>query len=179
LECDYLIPDSDIKSIYNNVDSFSLNATLRKSCIGTNSKKVSVDVNISGHALVSIDRPIKREFHKEKTLYEKEGRVGKVVEHMHFFIEEQYRRKGIAKSIHQSELVFYKNNGFKQIQLTAIFEGVIVWSKLFYKFKDSVQEEEIMMQLFPYLKQVHKLSIKDIEKKLKNKDLKELILNIY
>lgn len=171
MQCDYIISDNDVEEIYDNT-SYNLESTIHKSCDEVNSKYISLNITTNSNELTT--SPIKREFFNEKLLFNKAGTVGKVAEHIHFFIKEEYRQEGIAKAIHENELVIYTRNDFKQIQLTAVGDGVLVWRKLYYKYKDSTQEKKILDNLWIYLTKVHRLNIEQIESKFKNKSLKDI-----
>ena len=175
MQCDYIMSNDDIKEIYDSVTSHNLETSfLRPRCEDKESKNIKVDIKINNEELTSLNTPVQREFYQEKKLYNQEN-YGKVVEHMTFIINEKYRRQGIAKSIHESELKIYRKNGFKQIQLSAVHDGVLVWSKLLYKYKDNKDEKKIFYEFLNYLKVVHLLSMETISsKKFKSKSLKDI-----
>jgi len=175
LQCDYIMSNDDIKEIYDSVTSHSLETSfLRPRCEDKESKNIKVDIKINNEELTNPNTPVQREFYQEKQLYNQDTH-GKVVEHMTFIINEEYRRKGIAKSIHENELRIYKKNGFKQIQLSAVHDGILVWSKLLYKYKDKKEEKKIFNEFLVYLKQIHLLSMETITSKtFKNKSLKDI-----
>ena len=157
MQCDYIISDDDIKEIYDSVTSHNLESTLGiKRCEDKDSKNIKVNINFNGDSLTTT--PTQREFFINKLLYNQDNKYGKVAEHMFFVIKEIYCKKGIAKSIHESELKVYKRNGFKQIQLKAIFDGVLVWNKLFYKYKDKKEEKKILNQLQHHSQKSHPVS---------------------
>jgi len=180
LQCDYIISDDDIKEIYDSVTSYNLESKpWGVRCDDKNSKNIKIDLKIDDDELTHLDIPIRREFFHSKSLYNQDS-CGKVAEHIIFRINEKYRKQGIAKAIHESELKIYKRNSFQQIQLNASFEGVLVWSKLFYKYKDEDDEQEILMELWTYLKQVHLLSLDVLSSKMfKKKNLKDINIKYF
>lgn len=172
--CDYILPNSDIEEIYEDVVS-ALEVSINKMCGENpgNSKCASIAIKVDDESLVI--SPIKREYFLNKSLVHQEG-MGKVAEHIHFFLKEDYRKNGIATRIHENEINVYRRNNFKQIQLTATGEGILAWKKLFYKYKDSFDVDNIKSSFWVYLRNIHRMDIKDIESKFKDKDL-EYILN--
>ena len=157
MQCDYIISDDDIKEIYDSVTSHNLESTTwGKICKDKESKNIKIDIKFNDDDLTTI--PIQREFIHNTLLYNQDNNYGKVVEHMFFIIKEVYCKKGIAKSVHESELKVYKRNGFKQIQLKAFSDGVLVWNKLFYKYKDKKEEKKILNQLQHHSQKSHPVS---------------------
>jgi len=170
-----IIEDLDIRSIYNNA-LVEYEVELRSHCgeDPENVKHTSIVLKSESGNNITV-APIKRDYFMRKALVNKTG-IGKVAEHIWFFLEEDYRNKKIAKLIHEQELIVYKRKEFDQIQLSAIGQGILAWKKLFYKYKDPSDEKMVLQEAWNYLRQVHGMSIEEIEKKYKDKSL-EYILN--
>ncbi len=172
MSCNDLISNIDIESIYDNVTSHLLTASMHSHCIDSDTKKANISIQLNGDDLTT--NLTKREYFRDRPLINHLGSSGKVVEHITFVIKDEYRDDGIAKSIHVEELKIYERNEFQQIQLTAVGQGILVWYHLYYKFVEDDGEEDVLIQLWSYLKQVHSLDRDTIEKKFKNKNLKDI-----
>ena len=78
----------------------------------------------------------------------------KIVKLNNITIKEDLRRKKITKHILYKNKEVYKQNGFKEITLKAIKDGVIVWKRLGFEFDYITDEKIILKQFHIYLKEV-------------------------
>ena len=147
MSCHHIISDSDIEKIYNitKISSFHIETT----CYDINRKGANIDIYSDSDKMNSTD--ITREYHDD---YELRGtstlELGKVALHKTFFLKKEYRKDGIADSLFWREIDIYKDNGFKEIHLDAVEDGVIVWRSLGYRYLDENTEVNLMTRWYEY-----------------------------
>ncbi len=148
MNCDRIISDEDIKLIYE-IDKMKTFIEY-KNCEDNNNKK-SVDIELKDYKEDEIlETPITRDYYEKQELINSSIKE-KVVIHQTFSLKIEYRNLDLAKKIHQNELVVYKKNNFLQIQLRAVSDGLIVWRKLGYEFKNDKIEKIIIKKFSTYL----------------------------
>lgn len=100
--------------------------------------------------------------------------IGKVAELKHIKIKPRIRKKQLCKVIHEKNYLVLKSEDFKQIRLTARWDGIVVWPSLFFKFLD-IDEEDTFYEIFGnYLLDVHNLKEKTVESILKRRDFNNI-----
>jgi GNAT superfamily N-acetyltransferase len=77
-----------------------------------------------------LDPPLARRIFKDTALASASGN-GPVAQNALFMVKEQFRSKGLAKSLYEGELQLYKKWGLKEIHISARDEGCVVWPKKF------------------------------------------------
>ncbi|MDR2869290.1 MAG: hypothetical protein LBV04_02460 [Deferribacteraceae bacterium] len=70
-----------------------------------------------------------------------------IADHQYFELEKEQRLKGITKQIHDKEIETYRNNGISRIELSAIEEGVCVWTRLDFQIVDTEQNKEEVLEI--------------------------------
>lgn len=167
MACNNLISDTDIKSIYKD-DKIIITNSVASTCEDDDTKKSLVDmIDKDGHTI--LQRAIERTYFRDKELYSNKMQTGKVVKHEYFILKDESQGKKIASKIHVKELETYSRNTFKEIQLDAAWDGLVVWKKMYFKFASVKDESIIKIAIQMYLKQVKNMSIEEIEKVIKNK----------
>jgi len=147
MSCHHIISDFDIEKIYNitKISSFNIETT----CYHINRKSAKIDIYIGSDKMNSTD--ITREYHDG---YELRGsstlELGKVALHQTFFLKEEYQRNGIADSFFMKEKSIYLDNGFKEIHLDAVEDGIIAWRSLGYEYLDENTEVNLMLKWYEY-----------------------------
>jgi len=161
--CNDILSDSDIEKIYQNFD-----LELDSDCTNNNEKSVICDIKKDNKLIneTKIGRTYYREYDLIKYIFK-----GKVAKHDMFILKAEYRNKGIAKSIHNNEMDIYQKNNFKQIQLEAAFDGIIVWKKLGFNYVNKNAERNLITAWKKYAKDILKLSTKEIIKINKISDI--------
>lgn len=100
--------------------------------------------------------------------------IGKVAELKHIKIKPRIRKKQLCKDIHEKNYLVLKNQEFKQIRLTAKWDGIVVWPSLFFKFSDK-NEEDTFYEIFGnYLLDIHNLKEKTVEVIIKRRDFSNI-----
>jgi len=165
VDCESIISDGDIKSIYEKSEL----AILKMECFcEENNTKKSVDVDLGYEGEELLEMPVTRDYFLSKQLINK-NISAKVACHLSFIIKKDYRRQGLSKTVHENELVVYKNNNFQQIHLLAAADGLVVWNRLFYKFAKNSDEKLLLMRLRAYLREIKQFDDSKVEKILKLK----------
>jgi len=163
--CNDLISDEDIENIYQD-NSLILRNEVVSSCKNDNNKQATIHIydkdNLhmcEGGRIGAIIRKYQRNSHFFSPSL---SDTGKVVTHEQFLLRPQYRRKTIIKTIHAKEIEIYKRLGFQEIQLEAEFDGLVVWKKMLFKFKEDINLNFIKIAIQKYLSEIKGLSNKDI-----------------
>ena len=148
MSCHHIISDSDIENIYdvNGVSSYETDID----CINVSSKSARIDIFSSTGDKIN-ETYIEREYYEDYELRgTRELKLGKVALHQTFFLKEMYQRLGLATSFFWKEINIYRDNGFKEIHLDAVEDGVIVWRTLGYKYLDENTEHTLMRWWYEY-----------------------------
>ena len=163
MSCDKIIPNKEIKSIYENSIRelrFKSGAPMcsTPSCIKRagvpyvgDSKNVFIDLfekddSILEHCCI----------HNEYCIISQ----GEKVVRLHgVSIKKKLRRDRTLKKIHHKQVEVYKQNAFKRIVLTATNSGLVVWNRLGFDFDSKVNETKICNALRVYAKQIKKKNI--------------------
>ena len=174
--CNQLISDLEIKNIYQGHDLITTNEVNSKECESDDKKNSKIYIFNNEECMCEYDKntPILREYHKSYKLISSttDEALGKVAIHEQFLLKQKFRNKGIVKTIHKKELETYIRLGFKEIQLEAEMDGLIVWQKMFFKFKDEKNISFIKIAIQKYLKTIKHMSNKDIDSIIKRKPFK-------
>ncbi len=177
MSCNTIISDGEIHAIYANVDSmYGIRFVMNDCRNAETSKYVHVEVSENGENL--LDKPIIWDFLKESRCFTS-GVYAKLAKYEQIAIASKFKDLKIATKFDESAIEILRRNLFREIQITAIHDGILVWAKLFYKFANSEDEKQIIAQFQKYLFQVHGMnsiersrvlqnvkSVKDIPKKV-------------
>lgn len=164
-DCENIISNDDIMSIYK---ISNLNILKMSHFCEEESSKKSVDIELQYDGNELLEMPVTRDYFLNRQLLNK-NQTGKVAYHLSFIIKKDYRNQGLSKTIHENELLIYRNNSFQQIQLQAASDGLVVWSRLLYKFVKTSDEKMVLRELRIYLQEIKKIDDTRIEKMLKLK----------
>ena len=115
-----------------------------------------------------ITKHLNRHYFRNQSLFSLENTTGKVAFHQICVLNDQYREKGFAKSLHEQELDLYRTFAFKEIHLDAVSYGLVVWPKLFFDFVNSKSENNVIRKFQSYLTKVWNLDNEQIEKRVKS-----------
>lgn len=131
MACTDIISNSDILLIYKKyfVENIIVNYD---NCVPNTIKKLSLNLYTKENKPILL-RPLEIYYHKNKQYISFKG-IGKVVEIVYVSLNHTYRNKGYYKQVHLKELSTYKKYNFKEIQLNAIYQGIIVWKKLGFNY---------------------------------------------
>jgi len=166
MPCNKLISDYDIDTIYSNVGNKPQNnftVKVNTNCISSSNKKAFIDFNKNINSEKMLIKPIEREYCENEKFIFQEKKKGKIVKHQLFLLKPKYQKKGIATDVLKNEIEIYKELNFKEIQLIANWDGLIVWKKLNFKFANRSDERFLIPQLRLYLKNIKKLSHEKIK----------------
>jgi len=164
--CNDLISDEDIENIYQD-DSLILRNEVVTSCKNDDIKKATIHIYDKDNLHMCEGGRIGaiiRKYHRNSHFFSPSNPsdIGKVVTHEQFLLRPQYRRKSIIKIIHPKEVETYIRLGFQEIQLEAEFDGLIVWKKMHFKFKEDLNLNFMKIAIQKYLFEVKGLSNRDI-----------------
>lgn len=167
MSCNSLISNAQIEDIYKDDNLISSNGVTHL-CLEDNSiKKVHIDIYDTANTLM-LKRPIERSYYRDFPLMADSESTGKVVKHEYFILQDAFQRKKIVSAIHPKEIETYRLCEFKEIQLDAAWDGLVVWKKMFFKFKNSQHENFMKIAIQRYLKDVKGMSLDEISKAIKN-----------
>lgn len=96
-------------------------------------------------------------------------------------LKPEHKRHQIMKKLHERQLQVLSDNAFKQMQLTATLDGLVVWPLLFFQFEESDFKEMWVSEVFTYMtdvlgyntkkaKQLSNANVHDIASLLKPED---------
>ena len=100
--------------------------------------------------------------------------VGKVAELKNIKIKPRIRQKQLCKKIHEKNYLVLKNHEFKQIRLTAKWDGVVVWPSLFFNFSDRNEEDNFYEILETYLLEIHNLNYTTVKAMIQRRDFSSI-----
>jgi hypothetical protein len=138
------LSNNEITKIYQNSN---LNHKIVDCCFMEKENCKYVEITISSKNLIEDDNYLDNEVTESpavRTYYENKQLINspicdKVVNHESFTLKGDFRKKGLAKKIHNEELEIYRNNSVKEIHLKSASDGILVW--LFLEF-DFIDEDE-------------------------------------
>lgn len=158
-----LISDSEVIRAHT-INGYAANLTPN----GNNSIRYDV-VSLQKNADTTyiFDRDIDWEFHNSKPLIKKSSN-DKVAILKNIKIKHRHRKAGLGKELHAKNLEVLKANNFKQIQLTAKWDGVIFWPSLFFSFNDEEDENELLEAISLYMLEVLQLKKDTVRNIMKN-----------
>ena len=132
----YIVTNNDIKNIYEVSDNILFNsATIIKS--KCNESKESKELSLELHKDSILLTELFNRIYFEKKELISSGEIDKVVFHKNFELKEAIESgQGYTKLLHPLEYDYYKEHGFKEIQLAAIEDGLIVWLKCGFRISD-------------------------------------------
>lgn len=167
MPCNSLISDTIIQNIYDD-SSLVRSTVVQSQCINGNIDKKTF-INISDNVENMLVRPIERTYFSDKELYSSKriGETGRVVFHEYFILKPKFQGKGVVSRIHPKELIAYRDR-FDEIQLDAAWSGLVVWKKMFYKFKSKREENLIKIAIQKYLKEIKGMSNSQIASVIKS-----------
>lgn len=100
--------------------------------------------------------------------------IGKVAELKYIKIKPRIRKKQLCKKIHEKNYLVLKSEEFKQIRLTAKWDGIVVWPSLFFKFSHK-NEEDTFYEIFGnYLLDVHNLKEETVKVIVKTRNFNNI-----
>lgn len=175
MPCNNIISDNDILSAYKVNNICDNNNIVASYCVGNNFKTVKIDMHDKQNQSI-LKRNIERSYHLSQPLFKEKNKLGKIAEHKYFILKDEYRRRSIGGTIHSNELNLYKQLKFNEIQLRAAWDGLIVWEKLGFKYKDNIDKKKVEAFIKIYLDSLGK-TIEEIEDILNEGMPKELFLD--
>jgi len=121
----------------------------------------------SGNSILKVQ--IALEFLKESRFFGSSGR-GKVVKLHNIRIKPDKKSKGLGTEIHAQQLSVLKDNHFKEMQLSAQWDGVIAWPSIFFNFKNEDDEDELLEHIANYMLDVLEYNSGRVQKIMQNYD---------
>jgi hypothetical protein len=167
MSCNSLISNTQIEDIYKDDNLISSNGVTHLCNEDNSIKKVHIEIYDATDTFM-LKRPIERSYYRDYPLIADSESTGKVVKHEYFILQETFRGKKIASAIHAKEIATYRLCDFKEIHLDAAWDGLIVWKKMFFKFKNPQAESFMKIAIQGYLKAVKGMSLDEISKAIKN-----------
>lgn len=150
MACNSIISDENIKEAFNtdNIKASFMKATY---CERDDIKTAFIDIEKNGKKLLE-HCCIHKEYIKDIDY--------KFVKLQGIRIKTNLRNSGISKKIIKRNIKIYRKENFKCIKLNAIQDGMIVWSKLGFKF-DNIKDERTILRYFrDYLNEIKKIKNK-------------------
>ena len=166
MACNDLISDIQIESIYKDDNLIDSN-DVASLCTNEDLKKSQINIYDENSSCM-IQRPIERTYFRDKELFSDSSLSGKVVKHEYFILKDEFQGKKVFSKIHPKEIETYRTCGFKEIQLDAAWDGLVVWKKMFFVFKSKRDENLIKIAIQKYLKEVKGMTIVEIGKAIRN-----------
>ena len=166
MACNNLISDAQIESIYQDDDLIKSN-DVASLCSDVDLKKSQINI-YDKNDVCMLQRPIERSYFRDKELFVDSSLSGKVVKHEYFILKDEFQGKKVFSKIHLKEMDTYRACEFKEIQLDAAWDGLVVWKKMFFVFKSKRDENLIKIAVQRYLKEVKGMTIEEIGKVIKN-----------
>lgn len=135
-KCDYIIEEKIVDRIFKKFEHEKIkHIEVKQYYESDNRKCATVDFKDENSTQITFqDNPLKISYINDALLRKNTGR-GKVVFLEQFFLNEEFRRCAIASKLHKRELKFYTKLDFIQIQLDAVFEGTVVWTRAPFNFQ--------------------------------------------
>jgi len=121
---------SDVESIYKLDLLFEIVVNIRDK---QGFKRVEIFVFIDNNLI--LETAIIREYYLEE----------KIVKHSVCMLSEQYRGQNYLSKFHLRELEFYKKLGFTKIELSATYDGLVVWSRKPFNFQYIDRNDELIL----------------------------------
>ena len=149
MSCHYIISDNQILEAYT---INGLTPKFRESSYDENPKCIDEEHKESLIYLLKDDVEVLQHccIHNEYFLRESK----KIVKLNNITIKDTLRNQKIVKNIIYKNREVYKENGYQEIILKAIKDGVIVWKKLGFQFDNITDEKIVLRQFNIYLKEV-------------------------
>lgn len=170
MSCNHIISDTEIENIYKKSQYYDVQLQ-RKDCrFNDTSKYVFIEVKKDNEII--LDKPIIWDYLKESRLFKNapHSGYGKVAKYEQIEIKSKFRDEKIAKHFDTKAYEVYKRNNFKEIQMHAIKDGIIVWPKLFYQFVNPNDEKKLLMEFEKYLFDIHSI----VDDNTRNKKMEKL-----
>ena len=120
-----------------------------------------------GNSILNVE--IAFEFLKDSRFFGTTGR-GKVAKLHNIRIKPDKKTKGLGSEIHAQQLSVLKNNHFKELQLSAQWDGVIAWPSIFFNFTSEDDEDELLEHIASYMFDVLKYNNDKVTKIMQNYD---------
>ncbi len=163
MSCNHIISDSEIESIYKIDSTYSVEFKKNECRFDETSKFIHLYVEKDSNII--LHKPIVWDFLEDSRLYSISN-YGKVARFDQIEISSGYKEDGISKIFDERAYSVLKRNNFKEIQLSATRDGIVVWPRLFYKFQNPKDDDKIRQQFQIYLIKIHGLSMDDSIKKM-------------
>ncbi len=167
MSCNTLISDNQISSIYYDDNLVETNKVV-SICPTTDKKKSRIYLYKTTDTCM-LRRAVARSYYRNYTLCADTALMGKVVKHEYFVLKDEFQDQKVASKIHKKEIQTYRACGFKEIQLDAAWDGLVVWKRQHFKFYSPRDESLIKLGIQRYLRVVKGMSIEDINQVIKNK----------
>lgn len=161
-KCDYIIKEETVNRIFKNFEHDKVKETdVNQYYESDNRKYVTVSFKDEKSNYITYqNKPLKISYINDcllrKTNDDSNSR-GKVVFLEQFFLNEDFRKCAIASKLHKRELRFYSKSDFMQIQLDAVFEGTVVWTRAPFSFQIEYpcDERQIIQTWRNYINEVY------------------------
>lgn len=121
----------------------------------------------SGNSVLQVE--IAFEFLKDSKFFGSSGR-GKVAKLHNIRIKSDKKSKGLGAEIHAQQLDVLKDNHFKEMQLSAQWDGVIAWPSIFFNFISEDDEDELLEHIANYMFDVLEYNSDRVKKIMQNYD---------
>lgn len=164
-----IISEDDILEIYNRSQ---LRCQLH--CVDDNGSTRYVNFDIYDKYTKINEKPVMHTYKDDALLRPIASNLrGRCAIHDRFYLDESQRRKKYATKIHNNELIIYKANGFKQIHLSALGDGVVAWAKLKYRFVSEDDHAYLKIMVNKYLVEIKDITQDDADK-VTTKDVQQI-----
>jgi hypothetical protein len=155
MPCSKIITDSEIEAIYHDSHNNNISFVKNECRDAENSKYVFISVKKDNVDI--LDKPIIWDYKESSMLFKNipHGGYGKIAKYEQIEINSKFRDEKLATKFDKEAILIYQRNNFKEIQITAIKEGVFVWPKLFYEFVNPKDILKLITEFERYLFEVH------------------------
>lgn len=149
--CDHIISDNQIENIYNNCHAHVSSVNVHNAtCITDDCKEYNVELQSADNKKINI--ALQRQIENDCQLKSNESMVGKVAHNKFFALNDEFKKKGIGKAVHQRECIEYANIGVQEIQITAYWDGVVFWPLNHFKIEDESNDLELCKRWFAFVR---------------------------
>jgi len=166
--CSNIINDFTIEHA-NTVNSIGLTCSLENTVCDEDIRSDNIELYINDEV---ITEHMSMEFFKDEKLLHRDEN-GKVCKVGFISLMREHKRHQITKKLHEKHLQILSDNNFKQMQLTAILDGLAVWPLLLFKFETQEFKEMWVNEVFTYMIEILGYNSKKA-KRLSNADMHDI-----
>ena len=168
MPCKDIIKESEVLRAHNIISKNLIGNLCRRPDCDDYRRYDVIDLkDSSGDSILKVE--IAFEFLKDSRFFGHSGR-GKVAKLHNIRIKPDKKSKGLGTEIHAQQLSVLKDNHFKEMQLSAQWDGVIAWPSIFFNFVNEDDEDELLEHIANYMLDVLEYNSGKVKKIMQNYD---------